>query len=58
MKEAVGGWSLSHFYQAGSAGFPYPARFRLGEGDDYVKYAHAPFEQGRRGGDAHWTPEY
>jgi len=38
-------------------GFPYPARFRLGEGDDYVKYGHAPFEQGRRGGDPHWTPE-
>jgi glutamate synthase domain-containing protein 2 len=37
--------------------FPYPARFRLGEGDDYVKYGHAPFEQGRRGGDPHWTPE-
>mgnify|MGYP001389210856 CR=1 FL=1 len=39
------------------AGFNYPAKFRLGEGDDYVKYGHAPFEQGRRGGDAHWTPE-
>lgn len=37
--------------------FPYPARFRLGEGDDYVKYGHAPFEQGRRGGDPHWTAE-
>jgi glutamate synthase domain-containing protein 2 len=39
------------------AGFTYPAKFRLGEGDDYVKYGHAPFEQGRRGGDEHWTPE-
>ena len=36
--------------------FAYPAKFRLGEGDDYIKYGHAPFEQGRRGGDAHWTP--
>ena len=39
------------------AGFSYPAKFRLDEGDDYVKYGHAPFEQGRRGGDAHWTAE-
>jgi glutamate synthase domain-containing protein 2 len=39
------------------AGFAYPAKFRLGDGDDYVKYGHAPFEQGRRGGDAHWTAE-
>ncbi|MGD9050171.1 MAG: glutamate synthase-related protein, partial [Anaerolineae bacterium] len=37
--------------------FLYPAKFRLEEGDDYVKYGHAPFEQGRRGGDAHWTAE-
>ncbi len=37
--------------------FLYPARFRLDEGDDYVKYGHAPFEQGRRGGDPHWTAE-
>jgi glutamate synthase domain-containing protein 2 len=37
--------------------FAYPAKFRLGDGDDYIKYGHAPFEQGRRGGDAHWTPE-
>jgi glutamate synthase domain-containing protein 2 len=35
----------------------YPAKFRLGDGDDYVKYGHAPFEQGRRGGDDHWTAE-
>jgi glutamate synthase domain-containing protein 2 len=39
------------------ARFGYPAKFRLGEDDDYVKYGHAPFEQGRRGGDVHWTPE-
>ena len=39
------------------AAFAYPAKFRLDDGDDYVKYGHAPFEQGRRGGDAHWTPE-
>jgi glutamate synthase domain-containing protein 2 len=39
------------------AEFAYPAKFRLGEGDDYVKYGHAPFEQGRRGGDDHWTAE-
>jgi glutamate synthase domain-containing protein 2 len=38
-------------------GFEYPAKFRLGEGDDYVKYGHAPFEEGRRGGDPHWTAE-
>lgn len=37
--------------------FVYPAKFRLGEGDDYVKYGHAPFDQGRSGGDPHWTPE-
>jgi glutamate synthase domain-containing protein 2 len=39
------------------ATFAYPSKFRLAEGDDYVKYGHAPFEQGRRGGDAHWTAE-
>jgi glutamate synthase domain-containing protein 2 len=39
------------------ASFAYPAKFRMGEGDDYVKYGHAPFEQGRRGGDDHWTAE-
>ena len=43
--------------QPAAAGFTYPAKFRLGEGDDYVKYGHAPFEQERRGGDEHWTPE-
>ncbi len=37
--------------------FPYPAKFRLGEGDDYIKYGHTAFDQGRRGGDPHWTPE-
>ncbi len=35
------------------ADFIYPAKFRLGDGDDYVKYGHAPFEQGRRGGTGH-----
>ncbi|UCC62144.1 MAG: hypothetical protein JSV36_15370, partial [Anaerolineae bacterium] len=39
------------------ADFAYPAKFRLSEGDDYVKYGHTPFEPARRGGDAHWTPE-
>jgi glutamate synthase domain-containing protein 2 len=39
------------------APFGYPAKFRLEEGDDYVKYGHAPFDQGRRGGDPHWTAE-
>jgi len=43
--------------QPAPANFAYPAKFRLGEGDDYVKYGHAPFEQGRRGGDVHWTAE-
>jgi len=43
--------------QPAPPGFAYPAKFRLGEGDDYVKYGHAPFEQQRRGGDRHWTPE-
>jgi len=45
--------------QPAPARLPYPARFHLSEGDDYVKYGHAPFDQGqgRRGGDAHWTPE-
>jgi glutamate synthase domain-containing protein 2 len=38
-------------------GFTCPAKFRLGEGDDYVKYGHAPFEDGRRGGDDFWTAE-
>ncbi len=37
--------------------FTYPAKFRLADGDDYVKYGHAPFEQARRGGDPHWTAE-
>jgi glutamate synthase domain-containing protein 2 len=37
--------------------FTYPAKFRLGEGDDYIKYGHAPFPEARRGGDSHWTPQ-
>ncbi len=43
--------------QAAPPGFSYPAKFRLGEGDEYVKYGHAPFEAGRRGGDPYWTPQ-
>jgi glutamate synthase domain-containing protein 2 len=39
------------------APFTYPARFRLGEGDDYVKPGHAPWPEERRGGDPHWTPQ-
>jgi glutamate synthase domain-containing protein 2 len=33
-----------------------PARFHLGENDDYVKYGHAPFTTPGRG-DPYWTPE-
>jgi glutamate synthase domain-containing protein 2 len=39
------------------APFGYPAKFRLSEGDEYVKYGHAALPEGRRGGDAHWTPQ-
>ena len=39
------------------APFAYPAKFRLGEGDDYVKYGHAALPEGRRGGDPYWTPQ-
>ena len=39
------------------APFAYPAKFRLGEGDDYVKYGHVALPEGRRGGDPHWTPQ-
>ncbi len=39
------------------APFAYPAKFRLADGDDYVKYGHAAFEEERRGGDPHWTPQ-
>ncbi|MDY7041190.1 MAG: glutamate synthase-related protein [Chloroflexota bacterium] len=39
------------------APFTYPAKFRLGEGDDYVKYGHAALPEGRRGGDPHWTAQ-
>jgi len=35
----------------------YPAKFRLGEGDDYVKYGHAALPEGRSGGDPYWTPQ-
>jgi len=36
--------------------FAPPARFNLGENDEYVKYGHAPFTTPGRG-DAYWTPE-
>lgn len=36
--------------------FATPARFNLGENDEYVKYGHAPFTTPGRG-DAYWTPE-
>jgi len=35
----------------------YPAKFRLGEGDEYVKYGRAALPPGRRGGDPLWTPQ-
>jgi len=37
------------------APFIYPAKFRLGEGDEYVKYGHRALRPGRRGGDPYWT---
>ena len=36
--------------------FAPPARFNLGENDEYVKYGHAPFTTPGRG-DPYWTPE-
>ena len=39
------------------APFTYPAKFRLGEGDEYVKYGHRALRPGRRGGDPYWTPQ-
>jgi len=39
------------------APFPYPARFRLMEHDDYVKYGHPVFEGRTARGDPHWTAE-
>ncbi len=35
----------------------YPAKFRLGEEDEYVKYGHDWRMPGRRGGDPYWRPE-
>jgi glutamate synthase domain-containing protein 2 len=35
----------------------YPAKFHLGEGDEYVKYGHAALRSDRRGGDPLWTPQ-
>jgi glutamate synthase domain-containing protein 2 len=39
------------------APFTYPAKFRLGEGDEYVKYGHRALRPGRRGADPYWTPQ-
>ena len=39
------------------APFTYPVKFRLGEGDEYVKYGHRALRPGRRGGDPYWTPQ-
>jgi glutamate synthase domain-containing protein 2 len=39
------------------ASFTYPAKFRLGEGDEYVKYGHRALRPGRRGADPYWTPQ-
>ncbi len=39
------------------AHFAYPAKFRLGEGDEYVKYGHRALRPGRRGADPYWTPQ-
>jgi glutamate synthase domain-containing protein 2 len=39
------------------AHFTYPAKFRLGEGDEYVKYGHRALRPGRRGADPYWTPQ-
>lgn len=39
------------------ATFASPAKFRLSEGDDYVKYGRVAFEERRQGGDSHWTPQ-
>jgi glutamate synthase domain-containing protein 2 len=39
------------------APFTYPVQFRLGEGDEYVKYGHRALRPGRRGGDPYWTPQ-
>jgi glutamate synthase domain-containing protein 2 len=36
---------------------PYPAKFRLGEEDEYVKYGHGALNPGRRGSDPFWTPQ-
>jgi glutamate synthase domain-containing protein 2 len=39
------------------AHFTYPAKFHLGEGDEYVKYGHRALRPGRRGADPYWTPQ-
>jgi hypothetical protein len=35
----------------------YPAKFRLGGGDEYAKYGHRALRPGRRGADPYWTPQ-
>ena len=43
--------------QPAPAPFTYPAKFRLGEDDDYAKYGHASLPEDRIGGDPYWTPQ-
>ncbi len=42
---------------AAPAPFTYPAKFRLGEDDDYAKYGHTALPEGRVGGDPYWSPQ-
>jgi len=54
---ASGGASRYHIATAPApAPFPPPARFRLVENDEYVKYGKPPFTTPGRG-DPYWTPE-
>jgi glutamate synthase domain-containing protein 2 len=39
------------------APFTYPAKFRLGDNDDYAKYGHTSLPEDRIGGDPCWTPQ-
>jgi glutamate synthase domain-containing protein 2 len=52
---------MTHRYhiptQPAPAPFTYPAKFRLGEEDEYAKYGHAALPEGRVGGDPYWTPQ-
>lgn len=43
--------------QPAPAAFTYPAKFRMGDEDDYVKYGHAALPEGRLGGDPCWSPQ-